>query len=208
MLEGKRFFPDTGIPIWKIERIRMLFDDWLPEPFAVATWIEKSFTMAGPVGGRDEAFSSRTTLTDLLLLAGSGSRFPRGSMITNGALPRGAPARTPPASPRMRAGGPSHDSPDSPESAPCPLCCGDRRNRLFSGRSARRPRVPVRRSGEDPARRLVFPLAGRSVDRLRRVDSPRRRKPVPLRRMDRFLRGPGGTPRGRAPGRANSAGAP
>ena len=37
MLEGKRFFPDTGIPIWKIDRIRMLFEDMLPEPLAVAT---------------------------------------------------------------------------------------------------------------------------------------------------------------------------
>jgi len=44
-------------------RMRMLFEDWLPDPFAVATWIEKSFTTAGPLvsGG---AFSSRTTLTN------------------------------------------------------------------------------------------------------------------------------------------------
>jgi len=43
--------------------MRMLFEDWLPDPFAVATWIEKSFTTAGPLvsGG---AFSSRTTLTN------------------------------------------------------------------------------------------------------------------------------------------------
>jgi hypothetical protein len=43
--------------------MRMLFEDWLPDPFAVATWIEKSFTTADPLvsGG---AFSSRTTLTN------------------------------------------------------------------------------------------------------------------------------------------------
>jgi hypothetical protein len=56
--------PETGIPIWKIARIRMLFDDMLPDPFAVATWIEKSFTTAGRWGGGDVSFSSRTTLTD------------------------------------------------------------------------------------------------------------------------------------------------
>src|SRR5450432_1158982 len=63
MFEGNRFLPETGIPIWKIARIRMLFDDWLPDPLAVATWIEKSFTTAGPAGDWEEAFSSRTTLT-------------------------------------------------------------------------------------------------------------------------------------------------
>src|SRR5512132_490826 len=63
MLDGKRFFPETGMPIWKMARMRMLFDDWLPDPLAVATWIEKSLTTAGPLvsGG---AFSSRTTLTN------------------------------------------------------------------------------------------------------------------------------------------------
>jgi len=37
IFEGKRFFPLTGIPIWKIERIRTVFEDWLPEPLTVAT---------------------------------------------------------------------------------------------------------------------------------------------------------------------------
>ncbi len=27
MFDGKRFLPETGIPIWKIDRIRMLFED-------------------------------------------------------------------------------------------------------------------------------------------------------------------------------------
>jgi hypothetical protein len=37
MFEGNRFFPETGIPIWKMDRMRMLFDDMLPDPLAVAT---------------------------------------------------------------------------------------------------------------------------------------------------------------------------
>jgi hypothetical protein len=45
MLDGKRFFPLTGIPILNIERIRTWLDDWLPDPFTVATWIEKSLIM-------------------------------------------------------------------------------------------------------------------------------------------------------------------
>ena len=69
MLEGKRFLPETGIPIWKIDRIRIVFEDWLPDPLAVATWIEKSLM----TGGRREAsarFSSRTAVDMLLLAAG------------------------------------------------------------------------------------------------------------------------------------------
>src|SRR5262249_4327783 len=62
MLEGKRFLPETGIPIWKIARIRMLFDDIEPEPLAVATWIEKSLTTFAPPPARSEALSSRTRL--------------------------------------------------------------------------------------------------------------------------------------------------
>ena len=37
MFEGNRFFPDTGMPIWKMARSNTLFAVWLPEPFAVAT---------------------------------------------------------------------------------------------------------------------------------------------------------------------------
>jgi hypothetical protein len=33
------------MPIWKMERIRTLFEDWLPEPLTVATWMEKSLTI-------------------------------------------------------------------------------------------------------------------------------------------------------------------
>ena len=42
MLEGKRFFPETGTPIWKMDRMSVVFAVWLPEPFTVATCIEKS----------------------------------------------------------------------------------------------------------------------------------------------------------------------
>ena len=37
MLEGKRFLPLTGTPIWKMVRMRILLADWEPEPLTVAT---------------------------------------------------------------------------------------------------------------------------------------------------------------------------
>jgi len=43
-LEGKRFLPETGMPILKIARKMVLFAVELPEPFFVPTIIEKSFT--------------------------------------------------------------------------------------------------------------------------------------------------------------------
>src|SRR5262245_29090691 len=46
MFEGKRFLPETGTPIWKMARRRVVFAVWLPEPLTVATWIEKSFVVA------------------------------------------------------------------------------------------------------------------------------------------------------------------
>src|SRR5262245_5128872 len=49
MLLGKRFFPDTGTPIWKIERSSVLFAVWLPEPFTGATWMLSRFTIGSPV---------------------------------------------------------------------------------------------------------------------------------------------------------------
>src|SRR5947209_4704971 len=45
MLEGNMFFPLTGTPIWKMERIRTLFDDCDPEPLTVATWMVQSLMM-------------------------------------------------------------------------------------------------------------------------------------------------------------------
>src|SRR5215831_3153787 len=70
MLEGKRFLPETGIPIWKMVRMRMLFEDWLPEPLAVATWIEKSLITGGRLA-ESGRFSSRTAV-DMRLLNGFG----------------------------------------------------------------------------------------------------------------------------------------
>src|SRR5262245_44556699 len=58
MLEGKRFFPETGTPIWKMARMSVVFAVWLPEPFTVATWMQKSFVVAvkGISKGRDRAW--------------------------------------------------------------------------------------------------------------------------------------------------------
>ena len=38
MFDGKRFLPDTGIPIWKSERRSTVLELCEPDPFAVATW--------------------------------------------------------------------------------------------------------------------------------------------------------------------------
>src|SRR5436190_391016 len=56
MLEGNMFFPLTGTPIWKIERIRTLFDDCDPDPLTVATWMVQSLTM-----GRAATWGSSST---------------------------------------------------------------------------------------------------------------------------------------------------
>src|SRR5690242_15871809 len=56
MLEGKRFLPDTGTPIWKMARRSVVFAVWLPEPLTVATWIVKSFVAA--VNGTLEFWSA------------------------------------------------------------------------------------------------------------------------------------------------------
>ena len=48
MFEGNMFLPETGIPIWKIARIRTELAVWLPEPFTVATWMLKSLTTERP----------------------------------------------------------------------------------------------------------------------------------------------------------------
>src|SRR5712692_6772191 len=42
MLEGKTFLGATGIPIWKIARVRIRFAVWLPEPLTVAAWMVRS----------------------------------------------------------------------------------------------------------------------------------------------------------------------
>ncbi len=44
ILEGKRFLPETGMPILKMARKMVLLAVELPEPLTVPTVIEKSFT--------------------------------------------------------------------------------------------------------------------------------------------------------------------
>ncbi len=36
MFDGNMFFPETGMPIWKMARIITLLAVWLPDPFTVA----------------------------------------------------------------------------------------------------------------------------------------------------------------------------
>ena len=59
MLDGKRFLPETGTPIWKIDLSRTMLAVWLPEPLTVATWMLKSLTrvcdaMAAGAASRSE----------------------------------------------------------------------------------------------------------------------------------------------------------
>jgi hypothetical protein len=37
MLDGNMFLPDTGMPIWKMDRRSTRFAVWLPDPLTVAT---------------------------------------------------------------------------------------------------------------------------------------------------------------------------
>jgi hypothetical protein len=37
MFDGNMFLPETGTPIWKMERNKTRFAVWLPEPLTVAT---------------------------------------------------------------------------------------------------------------------------------------------------------------------------
>ena len=48
MFDGNIFFPETGMPIWKMERIRTVLAVWLPDPFTVATWMLKSLITEWP----------------------------------------------------------------------------------------------------------------------------------------------------------------
>jgi hypothetical protein len=47
MFDGKRFFPDTGMPIWKMARKSVLLAVWLPEPLTVATCTVNRFSALG-----------------------------------------------------------------------------------------------------------------------------------------------------------------
>src|SRR5271163_3948608 len=50
MLEGKRFFPLTGMPIAKMLLSRTRFADCDPDPLTVATWMLKSLMTRLDVG--------------------------------------------------------------------------------------------------------------------------------------------------------------
>ena len=50
MFDGKRFFPDTGMPIWKMDRRSTRLAVWLPEPLTVATWMLKSLMIRRVAG--------------------------------------------------------------------------------------------------------------------------------------------------------------
>ena len=45
MFDGNMFLPETGTPIWKIDRSSTRLAVWLPDPLTVATWMAKSLTM-------------------------------------------------------------------------------------------------------------------------------------------------------------------
>ena len=67
MFDGNMFLPDTGTPIWKMERSRTRLAVWLPEPLTVATWMLKSLTTR--VATECEAVSwTATSLEDMELL--------------------------------------------------------------------------------------------------------------------------------------------
>src|SRR5512142_2405385 len=74
MLDGKRFLPETGTPIWKIARISTLFAVCEPEPFAVATWSEKSFTTTSRDPRAPSARSVNTLDIDPPPFRGAGQR--------------------------------------------------------------------------------------------------------------------------------------
>ncbi len=42
--------PETGIPIWNSDRMRIRLAVWLPEPLTVATWMLNSLIVRPVVG--------------------------------------------------------------------------------------------------------------------------------------------------------------
>src|SRR5947209_160927 len=78
MFEGNMFLPLTGTPIWKMERIRTLFDDCDPEPLTVATWMVRSLTIgAAPAeGSSSTAVAVSVSDTSLSLLGERGVAGP------------------------------------------------------------------------------------------------------------------------------------
>ena len=61
------FFPETGIPIWKIARMRTVFAVWLPDPLTVATCMLKSFTFDGLAWPEGDPWPTRLDAEDARL---------------------------------------------------------------------------------------------------------------------------------------------
>jgi hypothetical protein len=74
MLEGKRFFPETGMPIWKSARRSTVLALCEPDPFTVATWMEKSFT----AGSRRAERTGAAVAVSSMSLAVPGGPHPTG----------------------------------------------------------------------------------------------------------------------------------
>src|SRR5215213_4359789 len=74
MFDGNMFFPLTGTPIWKIERIRTLFEDCEPDPLTVATLIVRSLTTGRPAlrASSAAAGAMRVSVTTILLACDMG----------------------------------------------------------------------------------------------------------------------------------------
>src|SRR6185436_14090584 len=66
MFEGNMFFPETGMPIWKMERIKTLLAVWLPEPFTVATCMLKSL-ITGWWNSPERGEAGETSRVDIYL---------------------------------------------------------------------------------------------------------------------------------------------
>src|SRR5947209_5615017 len=64
ILDGNMFLPETGTPIWKIERISTVLAVWLPDPLTVATCMEKSLTTVWP-GSAKRGSAGETSSVDI-----------------------------------------------------------------------------------------------------------------------------------------------
>src|ERR671927_505754 len=64
MFEGNMFFPLTGTPIWKMERMRTLFDDCEPEPLTVATWMVRSLTIGAAAADGSSSTAVAVSVSD------------------------------------------------------------------------------------------------------------------------------------------------
>src|SRR4029079_1414687 len=74
MLDGKRFLPDTGMPIWKSDRMRIRLAVWLPEPLTVATWMLNSLAVRCADSGVDRTAES---VVAMKIPNGARGGFPR-----------------------------------------------------------------------------------------------------------------------------------